>query len=44
MLSLRNNLSLVESLAEATRALEHNTLAHTHALYISRTVHQAHEP
>ena len=35
---------LGESLTEATRALEHNTLAHTHVLYISRTGHQSHEP
>ena len=35
---------LGESLTEATRALEHDTLAHTHVLYVSRTGHQSHEP
>ena len=35
---------LGESLTEATRALEHNTQAHTHVLYISKTEHQSHEP
>ena len=35
---------LGESLTEATRVLEHDTLAHTHVLYISRSGHQSHEP
>ena len=35
---------LEESLTEATRALEHDTLAHTHILYVSRTGHQSHDP
>ena len=35
---------LGELLTEATRALEHDALAHTHILYISRSGHQPHEP
>ena len=35
---------LGESLTEATWALEHDTLALTHGMYISRTGHQSHEP
>ena len=34
---------LGESLTEATRALEHDTLAHTYVLYVLRTGHQSHE-
>ena len=35
---------LEESLTEATWALEHDTLAYTHVLYVSRTGHQPHKP
>ena len=35
---------LGESLTEATRALEHDTRAHTHVLYVSKTEQQSHKP
>ena len=41
--SIKDNI-LGESLTEATWALEHATLAHTHVLYVSKTEHQSHEP
>ena len=42
-LSIKDHI-LGESLTEAMWALEHDTLAHTHVLYISRSEHQSHEP